>query len=184
MILGLILLAGCALWAAGEAVMLAGGAISVGAGWTVTLGMTLAGSGIWALKDLPAMVKPGRVGIALSAFGAFSFAMVFIIILTGGVLGAMAQGEVRHAQMVFTPFYLLALAFVVSGLLAFALHFRRAPGAHLILAAIPAALALGHVLRLFLADVPAYHEALSMLLALYLGALGIARLRREGRRTQ
>ncbi|AEQ53231.1 hypothetical protein [Pelagibacterium halotolerans] len=176
MILAVILLVGCALWALGEAIMLTGDQITVLGGTIATIGMTLAGAGIWTLKDLPGMARSGRVGIALSAFGAFSFAMVMIIVLTSGVLGALADGAVHHADIVFTPFYLLALVFVVAGMTAFAIHFRSAPGAPAVAALVPAGLAAGHLVRLFAADVPAYHETLSVALALYLGWLGVRRV--------
>ena len=176
MILAVILLLGCALWALGEAIMLTGGQITVLGGTIATIGMTLAGASVWTLKDLPGMARPGRVGIALSAFGAFCFAMVMIIVLTSGVLGAIAEGAVEHSDIVFTPFYLLALVFIVAGMSAFALHFKNAPGAPAIAALVPAGLAIGHFLRLFAADVPAYHETLSVGLALYLGWLGVRRI--------
>ncbi len=176
MILAAILLAGCALWALGEAIMLTGAQITVVGGSVATVGMVLAGCGIWTLKDLPGMVKPGRVGIVLSAFGAFSFAMVMIIVLTSGVVGAMAEGTVGHADIVFTPFYLLALAFVVAGLLAFAIHFSKAPGAPATAALVPGALAVGHTARIFVPDLAVYHETLSIALALYLGWLGVRRV--------
>ncbi|WP_417579198.1 hypothetical protein [Pelagibacterium sp.] len=176
MILAALLLLGSALWALGEAIMLTGDQITVLGGTIATIGMTLAGASIWTLKDLPGMARPGRVGIALSAFGAFSFAMVVIIVLTSGVLGAMANGTIRHADIVFTPFYLLALVFVVAGMTAFAIHFKNAPGAPLVAALVPAGLAMGHVIGLFAADVPAYHETLSVALALYLGWLGVRRV--------
>ncbi|WP_421953022.1 hypothetical protein [Pelagibacterium sp.] len=176
MILAVFLLVGCALWALGEAIMLTGDQITVVGGTIATVGMTLAGASIWTLKDLPGMARPGRVGIVLSAFGAFSFAMVMIIVLTSGVLGAMAEGAVRHADIVFTPFYLLALAFIVVGMSAFAIHFKTAPGAGAVAALVPAGLAAGHLIRVFIADVPAYHETLSVALALYLGWLGVRRI--------
>lgn len=176
MIVAAILLIGCALWALGEAIMLSSGQITVAGGTVATLGMVLAGCGVWTLKDLPGMARPGRVGIVLSAFGAFSFAMVMIIVLTSGVLGAMSAGTVGHADIVFTPFYLLALLFVVAGLIAFALHFSKAPGAPAIAALVPAGLAVGHFLRLFVADLAVYHETLAIALALYLGWLGVRRV--------
>jgi hypothetical protein len=176
MILAAILLLGCALWALGEAIMLASDQITVLGGTIVTVGMVLAGCSIWTLKDLPGMARPGRVGIVLSAFGAFSFAMVMIIVLTSGVLGAMADGAVRHADIVFTPFYLLALMFVVAGMTAFAIHFKNAPGVSVVAALVPAGLAAGHLIGLFAADMPAYHETLSVALALYLGWLGVRRV--------
>lgn len=176
MILAAILLFGCALWALGEAIMLTGGQIAVIGGSVATLGMALAGAGIWTLKDLPGMAKPGRVGIVLNAFGAFCFSMVMIIVLTSGVLGALAEGQITHADIVFTPFYLLALVFVVAGLVAFAIHFRKAPGAPVTAALAPAALAVGHFVRLFVPDLVAYHETLSIALALYLGWLGVHRV--------
>ena len=99
-----------------------------------------------------------------------------IIVLTSGVLGAMADGTVRHADIVFTPFYLLALVFIVAGMSAFAIHFKAAPGAPAVAALVPAGLAAGHLMRLFAADMPAYHETLSVALALYLGWLGVRRI--------
>lgn len=176
MILAVTLLFGCVLWALGEAAMLTGGQVTVLSGTMVTVGMVLVGCGIWTLKDLPGMVKPGRVGIVLNAFGVFSFAMVMIIVLSSGVLYELQLGTVTFGDIVFTPFYLLALAFVIAGLVAFAIHFRVAPGAPLTAALVPAALAVGHAARLFTPDLVAYHETLSIALALYLGWLGVRRI--------
>lgn len=176
MIVAAILLFGCALWALGEAVMLTSGEITNLGGTLATMGMVAAGCGVWTLKDLPGMARPGRVGIALSAFGAFCFAMVMIIVLTSGVLGQMAAGAIGYADIVFTPFYLLALLFAVGGLIAFAIHFSKAPGAPLTATVVPAALGLGHCARLFAADFPVYHQTLSIALALYLGWLGVRRI--------
>ncbi len=177
MILSALLLAGCLLWALGELILLVSGQITVLGGTIATLGLMSVSAGIFALKDLPGMQKPGRVGIVLTAFGALSFAMVMIIILTSGVLGAMAQGAVRHADMVFTPFYLLALAFLVSGLVALAIHFRSRPDGRL-WAALASGLAIVHLARLFGADAAALHEVAGFALAFYLGALGVKTLRR------
>ncbi|SDG20907.1 hypothetical protein [Pelagibacterium luteolum] len=179
MILIYVLLAGSGLWAFGEIVMLSSGQAAAWAGWMATIGLYVAGAGMFALKDLPAMAKPGRVGIALSAFGAFSFATVYTIILTAGVLGAMADGTIAHAQMVYTPFYLLALAFAASGLVSLGLHFRAlGDRAGLAGATLLAILSLG---RLILADVAAYHEAVSILVAAYFFWLGIRLLRQRAR---
>lgn len=176
MIVAAILLSGCVLWALGEAIMLTSGEITVVGGTIAAVGMALTGCGVWTLKDLPGMVRPGRVGIALSAFGAFSFAMVMIIVLTSGVLGEMRSGGVSYADIVFTPFYLLALLFVIAGLVAFALHFSKAPGAPLSAALVPAGLAVGQAGRLLVADLAVYHETLAIGLALYLGWLGVRRV--------
>lgn len=181
MILTLILLAGCASWALGELIMLASGQISAAAGWAATLGIYVAGAGMFALKDLPTVGKAGRVGIALSAFGAFSFATVYTIILTAGVLGALAEGSLRHAEMVFTPFYLLALAFAIAGLISLAIHFRAAGDRVAMAGAI--FLAAAGLARLFLADIAPYHELVSALSAFYFAALGARRLRNGSQRT-
>ncbi|RDE09668.1 hypothetical protein [Pelagibacterium lacus] len=177
MILALVLIAGTLLWAGGEIAMLAAGGIMPTPGWIATLGLYVAGAGCFALKDLPAVARPGRVGIVLVAFGAISFATVMTIVLTSGLLGAMAEGAVGHAQMVYTPFYLLALVFMVAGLVALALHFRAAPGPQGAFwgAALLAVLTLA---RLVFASLPLYHEAVSALVALYLLWLGVIALRR------
>ena len=176
MIVAAILLAGCALWALGEAIMLTSGGITVTGGTLATLGMALAGCGIWTLKDLPGMARPGRVGIVLSAFGAFSFAMVMVIVLTSGVLAEMEADTIRYADIVYTPFFLLALVFIFAGLVAFAIHFSKAPGAPASAALVPAGLAVGQMARLAFADLAAYHETLAIALALYLGWLGVRRV--------
>lgn len=177
MILALVLVVGCTLWAAGEAAMLLAGTIAVLPGWIATLGMYVAGGGLFALKDLPAMGRPGRVGIVLAAFGAFSFATVMTIVLTSGVLGAMAEGTLRHAEMVYTPFYLLAWAFTVAGLVGLAVHFRPLEGWRRAFWG-AGLLAFFSLLRVILADLPYYHELVSAAVALYFAALGVALLRR------
>jgi hypothetical protein len=59
---------------------------------------------------------------------------------------------------------------------AFAIHFSKAPGAPATAALVPAALAVGHMARVFVPDLAVYHETLSIALALYLGWLGVRRV--------
>ncbi len=177
MILSLVLLLGCAVWVLGELATLATGGIGTVWGSIAATGMSLSAIGVFALKDLPGMGKPGRVGIVLSAFGAFSFAMVLIILLSSGALDAMAEGAIGYGDVVYTPFYILALVFTVCGLAAFALHFRAAPEAGPADFVVPALLAVGFAAELVLADLPAFHEILSAGFALYLAWLGGKRLK-------
>lgn len=175
MILTVMLIAGTLLWAAGEAVALLNGTLQPADGWTACIGMLLAGAGVFALKDMPAMGKPGRVGIVLIAFGALTFSMVIIITLTSGTLGELTRGTLSYADIVFTPVYFLAVVFAAAGLFALARHFL----------AIPSEKGLGWGLvglggltgvRPFIGAEP-YHMAVSLLLALALLGLGVRRLR-------
>lgn len=181
MIHALFLVAGALGWIAGEGLALRDG-ITPANGTITTVALLLAGAGVWALRTEPGLGRAGRVGIVLVSFGALSLAMVMIITLTSGVLGVLAAGDMGYGDVVRTPFFILALAFLVGGLGAFALHYRRAPGAAPWLAALFVALALLHTARIVHADLFALHGLANIALAALLAGLGTRLLLRGGRR--
>lgn len=177
MILALLLIAGAGLWLAGDLIALGSGAIGVGDGWLTTLGMTLAGTGIWSFRHIAGHGRAGRVGIVLTSFGAFSFAMVMIITLTSGVLGAMEAGEFGYGAIAVTPFFLLALVFVFAGLVALAIHCARSGGSGKPIAAALAVVAIFQLVRPFAGDAFEVQLGVQAMLAAALLIVGIAVLR-------
>lgn len=178
MVLSLLLIAGALGWLVAEAMALFSLGIGVADGTLGTVALFVLAAGIFALKDEPGMARPGRVGIVLVAFGALSFAMVLIITLTSGVLGAIANGEITYGAMVWTPFYLLALAFMVGGLAALGLHYRHRPGG-MGLAIVFGVLGLAHLARAFAIEAFWLHRGAGLATALVLAALGLRRVLRK-----
>lgn len=174
MVLLLMLIAGSAGWMTAEAVALVAGGIGVADGTLGASALFVLAAGIFGLRTEPGMGRRGRVGIVLVAFGAMSFAMVLIITLTSGVLGAIASGEITYGAMVWTPFYLLALAFMAGGLVALGLHYRQ-QGA-MALAAVFAVLAALHLVRVLAIDSFALHRGAGIATALTFALIGINRL--------
>lgn len=175
MILSLLLIAGALGWGVAEAIALGASSIGVLDGVLGTVALFVLAGGVFALKDEPGMARPGRVGIVLTCFGALSFGMVLIIILTSGVLGAIAGGEITYGAMVWTPFYVLALLFLVGGLGGLALHYRQDRVTQAIAAAC-AVLALAHLARLFATEAFWFHRGTALATALLLAGLGVRRL--------
>lgn len=175
MVLLLLLIAGSAGWMAAEIMALAAGGIGVADGTLGTAALFVLAAGLFALRTEPDMGREGRVGIVLVSFGAMSFAMVLIITLTSGVLGAIANGEIGYGAMVWTPFYLLALAFMVGGLVALGLHYRRQAGG-LTLATAFGLLAVLHLARALAVDSFALHRGAGVATALVFAVLGIRKL--------
>ncbi|WP_196260240.1 hypothetical protein [Pelagibacterium limicola] len=169
-----LLIAGAGGWLVAEAFALAAGGIGVFDGTLGTIALCVLAAGIFALKNETGLARTGRVGIVLFSFGAMSFAMVLIITLTSGVLGAIAAGEITYGAMVWTPFYLLALAFMAGGLLALGLHYRDRPGMRP-LAVVFGALALIHIARLVAYDTFWLHRAAGVATALTLAVIGIGK---------
>lgn len=166
-----------------ELVMLATGGISVTTGWIATFAFFAVGGGVFAVRTEPGMARAGRVGIVMIAFAAASLAMVMIIVLSSGTLGALAAGEIGYGDIVLTPFYLLALIFLEAGLIAFTLHFAKQGPAWL--APAFGALALVHAARLVFPGVFPLHAAANVCLALmlvYLGLRALVRARRPAQR--
>lgn len=181
MILALFLILAALAWAGAELTMLVTGAMSVAAGWIMTVALFTIGAGVFAVRTEPAMARAGRVGIVMIAFAAASYAMVTIIILSSGTLGALATGEIGYGDIVLTPFYLLTLVFLLAGLIGFAVHFARAKSGPVWLAPAFAVLVLVHGARLALPDVFALHAAANLGLALMLIYLGLRALGRARR---
>ena len=176
MILSYLLLLGAALWIIGDGMALAATSIGTTSGWIACLGLTLTGCTIWGLKDLPAMARAGRVGIAMTGFAGFTFAMVNIITLTGGVLGALERAEVSYDAVVLTPLYVMAIVFAISGAVGFALHFWKNPVSKPAIGAVFVALAILQFLRLAFAQSLAFQFTASLALACAVMGLALARL--------
>ncbi|WP_127143696.1 hypothetical protein [Pelagibacterium montanilacus] len=121
---GAVLLAGAAGWIGARALALLAGGMTPTSETLGAIALALVAIGIFALRQVPGMARAGRVGIVMIAFAAISFSMVAIITLTAGVLGAIDRGEIGYGDIVLTPFYVLALVFMVAGLAGFALHYR------------------------------------------------------------
>lgn len=175
MVLSLLLVIGALGWAISEAMALAAGGIGIADGWTGTIALFVVAAGIFTLRTEPGMAREGRVGIAMISFGAMCFAMVLIITLTSGVLGSIANGEITYGAMVWTPFYLLSLAFLISGLGALGLHYRRQSGG-LVIAIALGALAIAHLCRVFAIESFWLHRGAGIATALVLCALGVKKL--------
>lgn len=180
MVLFLLLIAGALGWAAAETMALLAGGIGVADGTLGTVALFVLAAGIFALRTEPGMDRPGRVGIVLVAFGAMCFAMVLIITLTSGVLGAIANGEITYGAMVWTPFYLLSLAFLVGGLAALGLHYRARPGGGMLAGALGGLAAL-HLLRAIFIESFGLHRGAAIATALLLAGIGIAKFRKHQR---
>lgn len=150
------------------------GGVGVADGTLGTIGLFVLAAGIFTLRTEAGMGRAGRVGIVLVSFAAMSFAMVLIITLTSGVLGAIANGEITYGAIVWTPFYLLALAFIIGGLAALGIHYQ-AQGAWG-LAVILGALALVHLSRAMAVEAFWLHRGAGIATALILAALGVRQL--------
>lgn len=175
MVLLLLLIAGSAGWMAAETMALVAGGIGVTDGTLGTVALFVFAAGIFALRTEPGMAREGRAGIVLVSFGAMSFAMVLIITLTSGVLGAIANGEITYGAMVWTPFYLLALAFMAGGLVSLGLHYRRQAGGT-VLAAAFGLLAVLHLFRALAIDSIVLHRGAGIATALVFAVIGIRKL--------
>lgn len=176
MIIALLLILAALAWAGAELAMLAGGGVGIIDGTVATVALFLIGAGIFAARTEPGMARPGRVGIVMLAFAAFSYAMVMIIVLTSGTLGAIAAGEIGYGDIVLTPFYLLALLFLATGLAAFVVHFLRTGPRWL--ATVFAAAALAHVAQLVFPGAFGLAALAHASLALVLAYLGLRAFRR------
>ncbi|WP_116652490.1 hypothetical protein [Pelagibacterium sediminicola] len=174
MVLLLMFIAGSAGWMTAEAVALVAGGIGVADGTLGAIALFVLAAGIFGLQTEPGMGRQGRVGIVLVAFGAMSFSMVLIITLTSGVLGAIASGEITYGAMVWTPFYLLALAFTAGGLVALGLHYRQQGATAL--AAVLGGLAALHLARALAIDAFALHRSAGIATALVFALIGIRKL--------
>ncbi len=175
MILTLLLVAGALGWLAAETLALAAGGIGVVDGTIGTIALFMLAIGVFSFRTEPGMARAGRVGIVLSSFAAMSFAMVLIITLTSGVLGAIANGEITYGTMVWTPFYLLALAFAIGGLVALGLHYRAQPNG-VWLAAILGLLAFAHLSRMVAIDAFWLHRGAAMATAVVFAGLGLRQI--------
>lgn len=177
MVLLILLIAGALGWLAAETMALLAGGIGVTDGTLGAIALFILAAGVFALRTETGMGRQGRVGIVLVAFAAMSFAMVLIITLTSGVLGAIAAGEITYGAMVWTPFYLLALAFMVGGLAALGLHYgaQGQRGLALILGV----LALAHFSRALAIETFWLHRGAGIATALVLAALGARRILKE-----
>ncbi len=169
MIFALVLVLGSIGLAVSQTLVLSSGDITPFNGTVAILAWTAIAMGIWGAKDLPQMARPGRVGVVMICFAALSFGMVMIITLTSGTLGALQGGDIVYGDIVYTPFYVLALIFLVAGLAGFALHFL-ATGTHW-LAAGCGILAIVHAGRLFIAEIIGFHASADLALALALLAV-------------
>lgn len=178
MILAVFLILAAAVWGGAELTMLVTGTMSVAAGWITTVALFAIGGGVFAARTEPEMARAGRVGIVMIAFAAASYAMVTIIILSSGALGALATGEIGYGDIVLTPFYLLTLVFLEAGLIGFAMHFAKAKSGPAWLAPAFVVLALVHGARLVLPDIFALHAVANFGLALMLIYLGLRALGR------
>jgi hypothetical protein len=174
MLLEILLIAGALGWLASEAMALINQVIGVLDGTIGTIALFVLAAGVFALRNETGMARAGRVGIVLVSFAALSFAMVLIITLTAGVLGALANGEITYGEIVWTPFYLLALVFMVGGLVGFGLHYR-AQG-QTILAVVFGLVALAHLARIFAYDSFWLHTGAGMVTALIFAFLGMRRI--------
>jgi hypothetical protein len=175
MVLLVLLIAGALGWLIAETLALISGGIGIADGTLGTVALFCLAAGMFVLRTEPGMGRPGRVGIVLVSFAAMSFAMVLIITLTSGVLGAIANGEITYGAMVWTPFYLLALAFMVGGLVGLGLHYRAQAGGRVI-TIVFGLLTLAHLSRAFAIEAFWLHRGAGMATALVLAALGIKRL--------
>lgn len=176
MILLLILITGAVAWAFSEILVLIDGGPALLSGTFLGLALSLVAIGIWGLKDMVGLSRSGRSGIVLVCFGLVSFAMVQIIILTAGTLGALQRGEISFGDIVLTPFYLLALVFLVLGLGSFTAHFKKV-AVPAFAAPIFALLAVSHAVRIFFPDSMPLHSLSDIGTALVLTALAIGALR-------
>lgn len=173
--LEIVLIAGALSWVASDAIALVNNGVGVLDGTIGTIGLFMVAAGIFALRTEPGMARQGRVGIVLVSFAALSFAMVQIITLTSGVLGAIDNGEITYGAMVWTPFYLLALVFMIGGLIGLGLHFRTQGQTALAVAV--GALAIAHLARIFAYEAFWLHTGAGVAMALMLVTLGLRRLR-------
>lgn len=171
MITALLLLAGALLMVADQALALVAGVPGSPGGGRWALALGLAAIGLWTLRDEKSLDRTGRVGVAMTSFGLASMATVALM--------AMGAGGPSEAEIAPTPFYLMALVFLVAGLLGFALQTWRAPALPRALAALPAGLALLHLLRPFLAGADLVVAAANLGLGLALLGLAAVLLRRR-----
>lgn len=179
MIFPLLLITGALFWLIGESLMLLEGGPGIVNGTLIGVALSIVAIGIWAFRDAIGMSRPGRSGIVLLCFGLVSLAMVQIIILTSGTLGALMSGEISYGDMVLTPFYLLAILFMVTGLGGFALHYRRDGSAPRWIALGFAALALVQFTRIFLPGAVPLHGIADIGVAVLLALLGVDLLRQR-----
>lgn len=179
MVLTILLIAGALSWLFGEVLMLLDGGPTVFNGTLLGVALCIVAIGIWGLKDAVGLSRPGRSGIVLVCFGVISLAMVQVILLTAGTLGALERGEISYGDIVLTPFYLLALLFMITGLASFAWHYRRQAAPERRLAPVFLALAALEVLRVVWPDTPYLHGIADMGVAALLVLLGASLIKRR-----
>lgn len=172
MLYALALIVGSLLWAAGLLIGFSAGTIESTSMSLVAAGLFLVAIGVWAQKTDPMLNRAGRVGVVMVSFGSAAFATVALLLLNAGV--------VSEAEIALTPFYLMAVLFLVSGLVAFSVYFLRAAGQPALGVAF-AALAVMHVSRPFFAGSDELHLLANLGLVTVLLVLAVSALKRTRR---